>query len=130
MPIDEFLNPPSDPYLTNLGEAVAFAKEVMKTTDDVTIVGDYDADGVCSSTILSIAVKEYTGKEPKIRIPRRFSEGYGLSMKIIDEIDEGLIITVDNGIAAIEQIKAAKTKVLKLLLLTTTFRLQMKRLER
>lgn len=117
MPIDEFLNPPSDPYLTNLGEAVAFAKEVMKTTDDVTIVGDYDADGVCSSTILSIAVKEYTGKEPKIRIPRRFSEGYGLSMKIIDEIDDGLIITVDNGIAAIEQIKAAKNKGLKVIVI-------------
>lgn len=116
IPINEFLNPPSNPYLTNLNKAVSFAKEAMKTMD-VTIVGDYDADGVCSTTILSLAVHEFTGKDPKIRIPRRFSEGYGLSMKIIDEIDHGLIITVDNGITALEQIKAAKSKGLKIIVI-------------
>lgn len=116
IPINEFLNPPSNPYLANLDKAVSFAKEAMKTMD-VTIVGDYDADGVCSTTILSLAVHEFTGKDPKIRIPRRFSEGYGLSMKIIDEIDHGLIITVDNGITALEQIKVAKSKGLKVIVI-------------
>ena len=48
------------------------------------------------------------GIHASTRLPKRFSEGYGLSKKIIDEIDSGVIITVDNGIAAYDAIKAAK----------------------
>ena len=44
------------------------------------------------------------------RLPHRFSEGYGLSPKIIDEIDTGLVITVDNGISAYDAIRKAKEK--------------------
>lgn len=76
----------------------------------VTIIGDYDSDGVNASAIAYLTLKRLGFKDVHVRIPRRFSEGYGLSEKIIDEIDSGLVITVDNGIAAIDEIKKAKAK--------------------
>lgn len=115
--IQDFLNPGKDPYLTNLTEAVDFIKKEIAKGTKISIIGDYDCDGITSSTILSLAIKEASGTEPHVRIPRRFSEGYGLSMKIIDEIDDGLIVTVDNGITAIEQIKEAKKKGLKVVVI-------------
>lgn len=110
IPASEFLHPPKDPYLRNLTEAVSFVKDAINKDIPIKIIGDYDADGICASSILAICLREASGKEPEVRLPRRFSEGYGLSMKIIDETERGLIVTVDNGIAAIEQIRAAKEK--------------------
>lgn len=117
MNIQDFLNPEKDPYLTGLNETVDFIKNEISKGTAISIIGDYDCDGITSSTILSLAFTEASGKEPFVRIPRRFSEGYGLSMKIIDEINEGLIVTVDNGIAAIEQVKEAKKKGLKVVII-------------
>jgi single-stranded-DNA-specific exonuclease len=59
----------------------------------------------------------YLGVKAKTRLPHRFSEGYGLSEKIVDEIDEGLVITVDNGIAAVEAIQKAKDKGLEVIII-------------
>ena len=50
----------------------------------------------------------YLGAIVRVRIPKRLSEGFGLNMNIIDEIDSGLVITVDNGIVAFDPIKKAK----------------------
>lgn len=115
--LSEFLSPEKDPYLVNLDNVVKFIQEEIQKGTKISIIGDYDCDGITSSSILSLAFKEASGMEPHIRIPRRFSEGYGLSMKIIDEINEGLIVTVDNGISAIEQIKTAKKKGLKVVVI-------------
>lgn len=75
----------------------------------VTVVGDYDTDGVTSSSEWEYILKEM-GIRYRIRLPKRHSEGYGLNVNIIDEIDDGILITVDNGIAAIDAIKKAKDK--------------------
>lgn len=106
---ETFLKPAPYPAIINLENAVAFFKEKVEQGQTVTIVGDYDYDGICSTAILTKALRLY-GIEPKMRLPKRFSEGYGLSEKIIDEIPSGLIITVDNGIAASAAIKKAKEK--------------------
>ena len=113
--IQEFLNPKRNPFLSTLTEAVAFVKSVIEQGSTVSIVGDYDVDGVCATTIMYLGIMKYSGVEPHVRIPRRFSEGYGISTKIINEIESGLVITVDNGIAALEQIRVAKEKGLKVL---------------
>lgn len=115
--IDELMKPKRFPYIKNLDEAVALTKECIQKGMKITIIGDYDCDGDTSSSILQLGLWEYTGIKPVVRLPRRFSEGYGLSMKMVDEIDEGLIITVDNGIAAVEPIKAAKEKGLTVIIL-------------
>lgn len=110
MSAEEFLYPQKDPYLHGLKEAVQFVKLKLRHKVPVHIVGDYDVDGEMSTAILELALETFGGYPVHVRLPRRFSEGYGLSMKIIDEISDGLIITVDNGIAALEQVKAAKAK--------------------
>lgn len=108
--IKQLQNPQKNPYLKGLDEAIAVVNDCIKKDMSIHIVDDYDCDGDTSGVILQLGLEEYTGKRPIVRAPRRFSEGYGLSMKIIDEIDEGLVITVDNGIAAVEPVKAAKEK--------------------
>lgn len=81
----------------------------------IRIIGDYDADGICASHILSKSIKSvFPDKKVSVRIPRRFSEGYGMNMAIADEIieemdkDNSLIITVDNGIKAKEPLEKLK----------------------
>ena len=94
--------------IKGLSEAVAFAKTFMNKK--VTIVGDYDADGVTATSILYLGLREYGFTDVSYRIPLRFTEGFGISETIIDEIEEGLIRTCDNGIAGIKAIKKAKDK--------------------
>jgi len=108
--IDELLNPAPNPYLEGLAESVAIVRACIEADMQIKIVGDYDVDGITASTILALGLEELTGKKPDVIIPKRFSEGYGLNMSIVDSITEGLMITVDNGIAAEKQIKRAKEK--------------------
>lgn len=96
-------------------EACDMITEAIKNGWQITIVGDYDADGVTASSIMYDGLQSL-GAKVKVRIPRRLSEGYGLSEKIIDEIDSGLVITVDNGIVAFDAIKKAKEKGLKVII--------------
>ena len=74
------------------------------------IVGDYDCDGIFATAIL-VKIFEYYNIEYKYHLPRRFSEGYGLNEKIVDEIPEGsVLITIDNGIVAFDAVEKAKNK--------------------
>lgn len=93
------------PYLMD-GAVVANFWDYVADAPAVRVVGDYDVDGVCATYIIVRAIQAvFPQKIIRARIPRRFSEGYGLSKIIADEIREKdpkgtLIITVDNGIAA------------------------------
>jgi single-stranded-DNA-specific exonuclease len=108
--INNFVNGSKTTYqIKGLEEAALIIKNAIKNKIPITIVGDYDADGVNSSSIMDVSIKELGGIV-KVRLPKRFSEGYGLSTKIVDEIDEGLIITVDNGIVAFDAVEQAKAK--------------------
>ncbi len=96
-------------WIDKLEEAADRIKKAIRNKELITIVGDYDADGVTSTAILYMVLL-FLGANVRYRIPHRLSEGYGINMNIIDEIDSGLIITVDNGIVAFDPIKAAKDK--------------------
>jgi len=98
----------NDYKIKDLTESVEYAKIFKDET--VTIVGDYDVDGVVAVFILMMSLKWAGFKDVRYRIPRRFSEGYGISTKIVDEIESGLLITCDNGIAQPVAIKKAKNK--------------------
>lgn len=96
--------------LKDMNKAVDIISDAIVCNKKIRIVGDYDIDGVCSSTILYRAFKEF-GAEVSCRLPDRISDGYGLNMKIIDEAYDdgvGLIVTCDNGIAAKNEIEHAK----------------------
>ncbi len=101
--------------IDRLKEAVSFAREYMNKP--VTIVGDFDSDGVTSTTILYKALTWAGFKNVRFRIPKRFSEGFGINLSIINEIKEGLVITCDNGIAQVDAIKAAKDKGLAVIII-------------
>lgn len=102
--------------IKELESAALMILKAIREGVHITIVGDYDVDGVSASAILDLLLK-YFGVEPDIRLPKRYSEGYGLSQNVVEEIEEGIILTVDNGITAIEQIKQAKEKGLSVIVL-------------
>ncbi len=101
--------------IDKLSEAAALARKFKD--QPVTIVGDYDADGATSTSILLLGLKEYGFTNVSYKIPLRFTEGFGINDRIVDEIENGLIITCDNGIAGIEAIKKAKEKGLTVIVL-------------
>ena len=113
MTIAEFMREERKPHIDNLEEtAYLIQGYIVNSPDpDVTVIGDYDCDGDTSTAIMYWTLKGL-GVTPKLRIPKRFSEGYGMSVKIIDEMPDtnGLIITVDNGISSYDAVKRAKEK--------------------
>ena len=83
----------------------------IKNKEKITIYGDYDVDGVTSVCTLYLYIKS-KGGIVDYHIPNRSGEGYGVSKNAIDTIKENgtsLIITVDTGITANEEIEYAKT---------------------
>lgn len=101
-----------DVHIHNMDKAVSVIRDYFASHPDTAayVVGDYDSDGICATAIMYWTLRKLQ-KNVVTRLPHRFSEGYGLSEKIIDEIPYGsLVITVDNGIAAIPAVKKAKEK--------------------
>lgn len=113
---DWFRKSYADGYrIDHLDEAVELAEQFRNR--HVTIVGDYDADGCTATSILMLALKWAGFKYVRFRIPKRFSEGFGINPVIIDEIHDGLVITCDNGVAQIEAMTKAHNKGLKIIIL-------------
>lgn len=90
-------------------------KKAILEKETITIVGDYDVDGVVSTTIMLDFFHTINAKVNHI-IPNRFEHGYGLSTKIVDLINDGLVITVDNGISAYEASLKLKEKNIDLII--------------
>lgn len=106
---EELLNDTKIYELRDIEKVIEVLKEAKEENIFITVVGDYDADGVTSETEW-ILILNKLGVRYRIRTPNRHLEGYGLNINIIDEVDEGILITVDNGIAAIDAIRKAKDK--------------------
>lgn len=106
--IEEYNMMPECP-IENIAEGVKLLHEHVGKP--VYVLADYDVDGVTSGFEMYLGCK-CAGLIPHIRFPKRFSEGYGFSDKILEEILEKtepqLIILVDNGIVAYKQIKRMK----------------------
>lgn len=108
----EFFDMP-ECHIDGLEDAASVITDAIRNNLRIYIIGDYDADGINASTEMYLLCSQ-AGNRPNIRIPKRFSEGYGLSPKIMEEIvdinagREALVITVDNGIKAYEAVKIAK----------------------
>ncbi|MBU2577740.1 single-stranded-DNA-specific exonuclease RecJ, partial [Patescibacteria group bacterium] len=87
-------------------------RKAIENGEDILVYGDYDADGICATTILWETLFKIT-KKVLPYIPERLSEGYGLNENSIKNLklkneNLSLIITVDHGITAGEKIKFAK----------------------
>ncbi|EUJ23102.1 single-stranded-DNA-specific exonuclease RecJ [Listeria grandensis FSL F6-0971] len=114
--LDKFLNPDKyaayDPFLlAEMGLAVDRIKQAIEAEEHILIYGDYDADGVTSVAVLLKTLRKL-GANADFYIPNRFTEGYGPNVAAFTEAKESgvdLLITVDNGIAALEVMEHAKT---------------------
>ena len=100
-----------DPFsLADMEKAVERIAAAMENFERVAVFGDYDADGVTSTALLySYLVSQ--GANVEYRIPDRMREGYGISCAAVRELAESgvrLIVTVDNGIAALQEVALAK----------------------
>lgn len=95
----------SDPYLLkDMDQAVEIIRSALDEGRKITVFGDYDCDGV-TSTVMLYGYLEAMGAEVDYYIPDR-SEGYGMNIDALKRIIDGgteLIITVDNGISALEE---------------------------
>jgi len=94
--------------LKDIKKATSRVIKAIKNQEKITIIGDYDVDGVVSTTLM-LDFFEFIGFEVNYIIPNRFSDGYGLNINLLKKIDTcNLIITVDNGISAIEAANRCK----------------------
>ncbi len=113
--ITKYLNPTRkdfyDPFLMpDMDKAINRICLAIKNNERIIIYGDYDADGITSTTILKRFFRD-RGINIDAYIPNRLDEGYGLNKEAIQNIaEEGykLIITVDCGITAIDEVSLAK----------------------
>jgi single-stranded-DNA-specific exonuclease len=95
--------------IEGMKDAANVIRRAISEKTPIHIIGDYDADGVTASAILHLTL-EHLGCTPNVRLPKRFSEGYGLSMAAVSEINDGIVITIDNGITAIAEIDDLQCK--------------------
>jgi len=100
-----------DPFLMNgMQEATQRVIKALTTNEKICVYGDYDVDGTCSAALMYLFLKEL-GAKVETYIPNRITEGYGVSITSIDILKKrgiNLLITVDCGITAVEEIAHAK----------------------
>ena len=86
----------------------------------ICIVGDYDADGATATTLMVRGLELLGFPRPDFLVPDRFEYGYGLSPAIVElaqqQYQPDLIITVDNGIASVDGVAAARARGIKVLI--------------
>ncbi len=114
--IDEFFNPSfstscHDPFLfLEMERAVSRIYQAIKDQEKIIIAGDYDVDGITATAILFQTLRALNGKV-SYRLPHRVHDGYGLNLKLINElikIGVTVLITADCGISNQPEIEIAK----------------------
>ncbi len=98
--------PLSSPFLIkDMDRGVARIRQAIERGEHILVYGDYDADGVTATALLYTYLQNI-GADVDYYIPSRVGDGYGLSGKTAERVLQGgfsLVVTVDNGIAAVEE---------------------------
>lgn len=97
--------------LSGVDKAVEILYQAAVNEKRVLIVGDFDTDGATSTALIVTALNQFGIKHVSYIIPDRFEDGYGLSVSVVKralEKQADLIITVDNGVSAVEAVAFAK----------------------
>ena len=108
--LDPEAAPAAGRHFPDLAKAVARLKRACSQGEAVAICGDYDADGM-TSTALLVGVLQRLGARPIAAIPSRMDDGYGLNAAMVEKLAEqgvALLVTVDNGVSALEALERAK----------------------
>lgn len=117
--LDPDYNQNHDPFLMrDMRKAVSRVQKALTKQEKVVVYGDYDADGLTATALLYETLTKM-GLEVQTYIPQRETEGYGLNCNAISMLQKSgisLIVTVDCGITAIEEVKFAKEKQLDIII--------------
>ncbi|MBQ9931192.1 MAG: DHH family phosphoesterase, partial [Firmicutes bacterium] len=107
-----------DPFLLKgMEEGASMLLSAIEAGERICIYGDYDADGICATSLM-LQVLGLLGAKTEYYIPSRFAEGYGLNRDAIADIHSrgvGMILTVDCGSVSVEEVEFAKSLGLKML---------------
>jgi single-stranded-DNA-specific exonuclease len=94
-------------------EAVAVLYQALVERKHILIVGDFDADGATSTSIVVTALRSFGAEKVSYIVPNRFEYGYGLTPEIVAfaaQEEPDVLVTVDNGISSIEGVPSAKER--------------------
>lgn len=105
----------SPSLLKNAAFAAKRVAKAVKENQKITVVGDYDVDGVVSSSVMALFFRQINYPITCI-IPNRFTDGYGINKEVLKKIDADVIITVDNGITAVEAARICKANNIDLII--------------
>lgn len=97
--------------LKGLPEACALLHIALKEQKNITVIGDFDADGATSTALMMEALKMLGSNNHHFLVPNRFKYGYGLTPEIVEiAASQGaqVLVTVDNGISCIAGVNRAK----------------------
>src|SRR3954463_418230 len=110
--------PPHDPFLLgDMQVACERIRAAVAAGKRICVHGDYDVDGI-SATALAVLLLRELGADVGWHLPSRFDEGYGVAASTIERLaDEGcgLVLTVDCGITAVQEVAAAKARGLEVI---------------
>ena len=115
--VARFMNPAlgtlRDPFeLPDMDKAVARIRRALTSSEKITVFGDYDSDGICSTSLL-VRVLRALGGEVAAFIPNRLDDGYGLSPDslalAVKKNSPSLVITVDCGTNSVESVEKARS---------------------
>jgi single-stranded-DNA-specific exonuclease len=102
----------TDPLLLrDMDVAISLIQDALSNAEKIAVYGDYDVDGVTASALL-FEFFQALGNTPRVYIPNRFDEGYGLNLEAINLLaGEGvkLLITVDCGIRSVKEVALARS---------------------
>lgn len=115
VPLRDLINPF---LMKDMEKAVKRIAEAIFNNEKICIYGDYDVDGITSTSILYLFLSELNARV-LYYVPNRLEEGYGLNKEAIDDIlkqNVDLMITVDCGITAVEEVAYAKGKGLEIII--------------
>ena len=103
--------PGHDPFLLgDMAVAVERVRAAIAEGKHICVHGDYDVDGICATALAVVYLREL-GADVSWHLPSRFEEGYGVSRDTLARLAEdgvGLVLTVDCGITAVEEVAEAK----------------------
>ncbi len=101
------------PTLQGLDVAVARLEQAVMRQERILVVGDFDADGATATVLAVTALKAMGANHVDWKIPDRFRHGYGLSERLVAELDSplpDLLLTVDQGIGSLAGVALAKSR--------------------
>src|SRR5919198_880233 len=105
--------PRHDPFLLgDMAGAVEAIRKAIAEGKRICVHGDYDVDGICAPALALLSLRAL-GADVDWHLPSRFDEGYGLSGETLDRLADdgcGLVLTVDCGITAVDEVARAKSR--------------------